>query len=152
MFLVPACTVSGQAFSIHDGPYKAVWSKNSDQLARDDVPYRPTATTPGVCNIGGDAQRCASTDIAVTRDLRVFLTDLQTTSVPPQYRRASAAFVKAVQLEIKGLHQRVASLQTGGTSELLRTSNMTLAAAHEAVQSAYAMFPAVDRPTPTPEL
>jgi hypothetical protein len=100
-----ACSAGGTTSTIHDSDYKAVWARDWVVLTADSLPYRPTATSPGVCNSRGVAQQCRDTDLAVAKDLNTLAADLRSVSVPAEYRAANTGIRQAIQLDVQGLKQ-----------------------------------------------
>jgi hypothetical protein len=141
--------VHSTVFVINDSSYKAMWTRNRSHISTVEEPYRATSTSPGVCNVGGNAQECGDTDLATISALTAFVSDLKSTFVPSQYEAANAAMIVAVGITIKGLHERVRGLAKPHTP-LFGKSRRTLVAAESALAAAYAKFPSYDRPQPAP--
>ena len=106
----------GVSVSVHggvisgDGPYRAAWKQWWRRIQRDEKTYRATATSPGVCNMGGSKQACVATDEKVAGDLRGLRTALRSVHVPGPYRRATNLTLLAVSQDLRGLNLRIRSL------------------------------------------
>jgi hypothetical protein len=109
----------GASVSVHggvisgDGPYRAAWKHWWDGIQRDEKPYRATATSPGVCNVGGNKQACAATDARVAGSLRGLRTALRSVHVPGPYRRATNLTLLAISQDLRALNLRIRSLSVG---------------------------------------
>ena len=140
-----------------DGPYRAAWKHWWDQIARDEKPYLGTATSPGVCNIGGIKQECVATDLKIAADLRGLRTALRTAHVPGPYRRATNLTLLAVSQNLRGLNLRIRSLSAGPwtlaqRNTWFRQSNVELRAAEHAFARGWAAFPDWAKPGPPPRI
>ena len=140
-----------------DGPYRAAWKHWWDQIARDEKPYLATATSPGVCNIGGTKQGCVATDLKIAADLRGLRTALRTAHVPGPYRRATNLTLLAVSQNLRGLNLRIRSLSAGPwtlaqRNTWFRQSNVELRAAEHAFARGWAAFPDWAKPGPPPRI
>ena len=152
----------GVSVSVHggvisgDGPYRAAWKQWWRRIQRDEKTYRATATSPGVCNMGGSKQACVATDEKVAGDLRGLRTALRSVHVPGPYRRATNLTLLAVSQDLRGLNLRIRSLSAGTwtlaqRNAWFRQSNVELLAAGRTFARGWAAFPDWARPGPPPQ-
>jgi hypothetical protein len=138
-----------------NGRYLAAWSQGWKAVERDSVPYIPTATSPGVCNRGGDRSECFETDAHVAVDLNQLFESLKGVPIPSQYRAPTAEMVSAMSTYVHGLSLPMHALEAGNYTEAQRdawfTESKTLMLeANAMAHHAYASFPQWARPTPAP--
>jgi hypothetical protein len=112
--LVSGCTIT--VVNIDDGAYKATWSAGWAPVIQDELPFLASATSPGVCNIGGSQIDCIKTDEKVGADLQGLLDGLTTTSVPSAFSKATDTLEQGLRLEIQGLKDRDAGIIRNGNS------------------------------------
>ena len=149
LFTIGACAANVHAVSIDDAAYKRVWAADWSAAQRDSVPYRATATSPGVCNVGGSQRACVLTDKRVAGDLDRLIQDLQTTRVPSEYAKASSAVLDACKTEMQGLQLRDRGIGQQDSQSFAQSDALLRAASHS-MTIAYALFPPYDRPIPAP--
>ena len=141
----------------NDGPYKAAWERGWETVTRDAAPYRPTATSPGVCNAGGVKAECYEADSRTVADLRELAMTLRHVQTPSEYRHANVQTLAGVAGIVQGLELRMSSLGPGDyrlnqREVWFHQSKPRLLQAHDLLQRAYASFPQWDRPMPAPSL
>jgi hypothetical protein len=149
MLGLTSCAVSVSLHVISDAAYKSVWLKDWDTIIAASAPWKPTADTPGVCNVGGNMQDCYATDASVATDLQILLSGLQSTAVPAEFASANSTTKRALTTDIAGLNERNQALMTN--DDPLFTA--ALAKIHQAATlfvQGYAAFPAYDVPSPQP--
>jgi hypothetical protein len=153
----------GASVSVHggvisgDGPYRAAWTRWWDRIQQDAKPYRSTATSPGVCNVGGSKRACVATDTKVASDLRGLRTALRSVHVAGPYRRATTLTLLAISQDVQGLNLRIRSLSAGTwtltqRNEWFRQSNLELLAAEHTFARGWAAFPDWAKPGPPPQV
>ena len=94
--------------------YRAAWQREWDAIGREEVPYIPTASSPGVCNKGGVKTECYETDRRV--GVRPHLAGtLHEVKVPAEYEPATALTLEALTEWARGLSLRMSALEVGHT-------------------------------------
>lgn len=129
--------------------YKAVYAEHMDRLRQDFKLLAPTATSPGVCNIGGTKQGCYDADVKIISSLQEMLEALEETQVPPRYEPADALLKEALDLNIRALelrNQGIAQNDDAAFQEHREVMEEALAQWAEA----YAAFPTDNPPQPPP--
>jgi hypothetical protein len=147
-------SVSGGTIS-NDGPYRALWAKSWKRISTGLIPYRATATSPGVCNAGGDMRACWTADFGSSADFQEFRKGLQHVHVPGPYKHATQLMLVAISDELNGLDLRMRSLHPGPATSAerdawFRHANQDLLAAERGFAQANAAFPDWARPSPSP--
>ena len=151
----------GASVSVHggvisgDGPYRSVWKRSWERIYADQAPYIATATSPGVCNAGGDKRGCWAADFRTSADFRALRAGLTHVHVPGPYKRANSLTLQAIAHGLRGLRLRMTSLQAGPWTMAQRNawfqeSNREIRAGELLFAQAYAAFPAWARPSPAP--
>lgn len=144
---VQAGTISG------DGPYRTVWKHGWEQVIKDEVPYKPTATSPGACNRGSTKQACIDADEVMSRDVRALRAALSAVNVPGPWRHATQLTLRGLSHNLVGLNLRIRSLTAGVWTIRQRDvwfsrSRGELRTAEQLLQQAWAAFPEWAQPSP----
>jgi hypothetical protein len=156
-----AATGCGVSASVTAGPvgnvaaYRAAWQREWDVVGREEIPYAPTASSPGVCNKGGVKTECYETDRRVGVSVRHLAATLREVKVPAEYRTATALTLEALSEWVLGLKLRMAALEAGHTEaereEWWRQSKIAMVESVKLLARASAAFPASSRPLPQPD-
>ena len=122
-----ACSVS--VFVAHpdqESRYDALWSADWRKIVSDQQPLRASASSPGVCNIGGSKQGCYAADVALMADFRKLASDLSGPVVPPEFAQANGALHQGIRDEIRGLLDRNDAIASQNPNASLSPSNKEL--------------------------
>lgn len=82
--------------------YKATYAEQMAKVKVANQLLAPTASNPGVCNVGGSQQGCYDADIKVIEALQAMLSAVEATPVPPRFVDADALLRKAIAEDIRG--------------------------------------------------
>lgn len=156
-----AATGCGVSASVTAGPvsnaaaYRAAWQREWDAVGQEEVPYIPTASSPGVCNKGGVKTECYETDRRVGLSVTHLAATLREVKVPAEYRAGTALTLEALSEWALGLRLRMAALEAGHSEaereEWWRQSKIAMVESVKLLARAYAAFPASSRPLPQPD-
>lgn len=129
--------------------YKAIYAEQMTKVRADIQLLAPTASNPGVCNVGGSQQGCYDVDAKLIQDLQAMLIALEATPVPPRYADADKLLREAIAEDIRGLelrNQAIAEKDDAAWKE----HKVVLERALAIFQQAYQAFPEGNRPQPPP--
>jgi hypothetical protein len=129
--------------------YKAVYAAQMAKVETDLQLFAPTASAPGVCNVGGLKQGCYDVDSIVIADYRAMLTALAASPVPPRYADGDALLRQAIADNIRGLELRNRAIAQNDQAAWPEQRSV-LPAAVASFGRAWQMFPVDNRPQPAP--
>jgi len=130
--------------------YNATYAEHMTQIHVDAQRlFAPTATSPGVCNVGGSKQGCYDADLIAIEDLQAMLNALEAIPVPPRYADADRLLREGIAEQIRGLELRNQSIAENDQAAWTE-HQVALEQAAAILQQAYAAFPADNRPQPPP--
>jgi hypothetical protein len=129
--------------------FRQQWRDHWARVRADAVPYRPTAISPGVCNVGGSRQLCHDTDVVVAADVTDLLPMLVGPGVPARFRSASAELQAALRMDVRALGLRAYAIEHTD-DHAWQQSRTVMASAITRIQAAWAKFPPADPPDPPP--
>ena len=145
-------TVSGAA-SVEDlaaeNAYIALYMQHMTHVASDLQVFAASGNNPGVCNKGGTKQGCYDADARVIADFTAMQSALAGAKVPPRFVDADQKLRDALATNIKGLDLRNQGIATSSDA-LWQQGQQLLAGVEADWTSAYAAFPADNRPPLSP--
>lgn len=129
--------------------YKAIYAVQIATVHAAIQLFAPTESSPGVCNAGGNKQRCYDADAEVIRTLRAMRDALAATPVPPRYADADKLLRNAIEENIRGLELRNRAIAESDNAAW-NEHKVVLDDATAMIRQAYAAFPEDNRPQPAP--
>jgi hypothetical protein len=146
----PACQASVSSAGDTD-EYLAMWDENWGVVATDLEPLAPTASSPGVCNAGGDTQGCHDASKRLLADFIAFQDVLVTFDVPEGVEEAHDSLGQALAKAIEGTQLRVKAIEKQDDAAW-DAANEALKEASALSQQAYQQFPDFARPSVVPSI
>jgi hypothetical protein len=129
--------------------YKAVYGEQMAIVHEDLQVFLPSASGPGVCNVGGTKQGCYDADALAIQGLQAMLRALEATPVPPRYADADKLLREAIAENIRGLELRNLAIAESDNAALSEHQG-ALEHALTIYGQAYAAFPDDNKPRPPP--
>jgi hypothetical protein len=130
--------------------YKAVYNEYMTRLhTRIQQLLAPTATSPGVCNVGGDKQGCYDADTAVIADFQALKSALDAIAVPPRFVKADQLLREGIAKDIEAMTLRNRAIAENDDAAWTQHQSV-LEEAVAIMQQAYAAYPEDNRPQPPP--
>lgn len=129
--------------------YKEVYAVQIAKVHAAIQLFAPTESSPGVCNAGGNKQRCYEADAEVIRTFRAMRDALAATPVPPRFANADKLLREAIEENIRGLELRNRAIAESD-NEAWDEHKVVLDDATAMIREAYAAYPEDNRPQPAP--
>jgi hypothetical protein len=147
---VEGCSVSVVSSSdnlLQEAKYDALWSADWTRIAIDYRPMQATASSPGVCNIGGSKQGCYDADLRTISGFRRLASDLSGAAVvPPEFARANTTLHRGIADYIQGLSERDEAIASQNPDASLGPSNKELALAQQVCEKALSEYHGLQLP------
>jgi hypothetical protein len=125
-----------------------MWATDWRKLNKDAAPLMQSASSPGVCNVGGSRNDCYEVGVRQIHDLQRLRRDLQKVTVPTAYAAANRKIQDAVAMSIQAWKLRCQAIAQDDNGAW-QQANVLFSKAHVAFSEAYREFPA-SRPLPVP--
>jgi hypothetical protein len=120
--------------------YDKLWAADWHKIVIDERPFIASASSPGVCNIGGTKQGCYDADLALIADFRKLGTDLSGSVVPSEFAQANTTLHLAIQQFIQALSDRNDAIASGNPDATLTPSNNELTVAQRTFEQAFSEY------------
>jgi hypothetical protein len=129
--------------------YKATYATQMSELEGAVQAFAPNGSNPGVCNIGGTKQGCFDADKRAIQVMQRMLAAFEAQAVPPRYIEGDRLFRGALAENVQGLELRNKGIAEGDDAAFAE-HKIVLERAVADFKTAYAAFPADNRPLPPP--
>jgi hypothetical protein len=120
--------------------YDRLWAADWHRIVIDERPFIASASSPGVCNIGGTKQGCYDADLTLIADFRKLGADLSGSVVPSEFARANTTLHAGIREFIRALSDRNDAIASGNPNATLTQSNNELAVAQRTFEQAFAEY------------
>jgi hypothetical protein len=127
--------------------YDAVWNASWARIAKDSKPLVASSKSPGVCNIGGSQKGCLDTDEELITDYRSLANRLSGSIVPSEFAQANRTLHQFVMVDIRGLSERDAIIESQNTNATFKESNQELERAAKLIEKAVSEYNGPDKPS-----
>jgi hypothetical protein len=146
----PACQASVSTAGDTDA-YLAMWDEHWGAIETDLGPLVPTASSPGVCNAGGEKQGCHDASERLLADFIAFQDVLETFDVPEGVEETHDSLGRALAKAIEGAQLRMKAIEEQDDGAW-NAANEALKEASALSQQAYQQFPDFAQPSVVPSI